>query len=218
MNSYTKYCPNVFVAKCDEPQHKGNTITLTTKYGKEHECIVFNFLGKTRDEKYLYSIVRADGYNVQERAKAKAERYAKWSNSAELKSNEAYKKSDLSEEATGIVFGQPILVGHHSERKHRKTIERADNAMRKSIELSRKAESHQSKAEYWESKANEINLSMPESIEYFEYKLEAAKMEQERIKAQKPAERDHSFSLPYATKHVKDMQEKYNIALKLWGE
>jgi hypothetical protein len=61
MNTYAKYCPNVFVAKCEELQTKGETITLETKYGKEHECIVFNYLGKTRDGFYLYSIVRADG-------------------------------------------------------------------------------------------------------------------------------------------------------------
>lgn len=218
MNTYTKYCPNVFVAKCDEPQHKGETITLTTKYGKEHECIVFNFLGKTRDEKYLYSIVRADGYNVQERAKAKAERYRKWSDSAIQKSNERFEASDLREEKSGIVFGQPILVGHHSEKKHRRAIEKAWYAMDKSVELRKKAEDHESKADYWERKSNEINLSMPESIEYFEYKLEAAKMEQERIKAQKPSERAHSFSLPYATKDVKETQKKYDLANKLWGE
>jgi len=218
MNTYKKYCPNVFVAQCDERQTKGETITLTTKYGKEHECIVFNFLGETRDGKHLHSIVRADGYNTQERAKAKAERYRKWSDSAIQKSNERFEASDLREEKSGIVFGQPILVGHHSEKKHRRSIEKADNAMRKSVELRNKSESHESKAEYWERKSNDINLSMPESIEYFEYKLEAAKMEQERIKLQKPSERAHSFSLPYATKHVKEMQNKYDTANKLWGE
>ena len=57
---------------------------MTTKYGKENECIVFNLIYK-KDGFYYYSIVRADGYNVQERAKAKAERYQNWANSAERK-------------------------------------------------------------------------------------------------------------------------------------
>ena len=43
---------------------------------------------------------------------------------------------------------------------------------RKSVELSDKAESHENKAAYWESKANDINLSMPESVEYYEFKLD----------------------------------------------
>jgi hypothetical protein len=33
-----------------------------------------------------------------------------------------------------IPLGQPILVGHHSERRHRRDLERQDNAIRKSIE------------------------------------------------------------------------------------
>ena len=36
-NTYSKYCPNVFLAKCDERHEKGETIVLTTKYGKENE-------------------------------------------------------------------------------------------------------------------------------------------------------------------------------------
>lgn len=46
MNTYAKYCPNVFVAKCTEEHEKGEVIPLTTKYGKENECIVFNLVGK----------------------------------------------------------------------------------------------------------------------------------------------------------------------------
>jgi len=35
MNTYTKYCPNVFVAKCTRQHEKGEIITIETKYGKE---------------------------------------------------------------------------------------------------------------------------------------------------------------------------------------
>jgi hypothetical protein len=51
----------------------------------------------------------------------------------------AFKRADLSEAATGIPFGQPILVGHHSEGRHRATLRRADNAMRRSVEESARA-------------------------------------------------------------------------------
>jgi Domain of unknown function (DUF3560) len=41
-----------------------------------------------------------------------------------------------SHQITGqIPMGQPILVGHHSERRHRRDLERADRAMRQSVEL-----------------------------------------------------------------------------------
>ena len=39
-----------------------------------------------------------------------------------------------------IPFGQPILVGHHSEKRHRRTIDRAHNAMGKAVELSKTAD------------------------------------------------------------------------------
>jgi Domain of unknown function (DUF3560) len=46
-----------------------------------------------------------------------------------------------SHQITGqIPMGQPILVGHHSERRHRRDLERADRAMRQSVELADGAE------------------------------------------------------------------------------
>jgi hypothetical protein len=39
-----------------------------------------------------------------------------------------------------IPMGQPILRGHHSERRHRRDLDRIDSRMRKSIEESRKSE------------------------------------------------------------------------------
>lgn len=216
MNTYTKYCPNVFVAKCDEQHEKGSEIVLTTKYGKEHDCTVFNYLGKTKDGSFLYSVVRSDGFNAQERAKNKAEKLNGYASNADKRSHEAFKKADLSEEATGIPFGQPILVGHHSERGHRKVIERADNAMRKSIEESDKAEDYKRRAEYWEAKSNTINLSMPESLEYFEFKLEEAKKKHQLLK-DKPELREHSMSLQYANRDVKEIEKNLHLAVKLWG-
>jgi len=215
-NTYKKYCPNVFVAKCPEQHKNGETIILTTKYGKENECEVHNYLGKDREGFYLYSIVRADGFNAQERAKAKAEKLNGYASNAEKRGNEAYKKSDLREEATGIPLGQPIIVGHHSERGHRKVIERADNAMRKSIEESKKAEDYQSRAQYWEAKQNAINLSMPESMEFYEFKLEESTKEHKFLK-DNPDKRMHSFSLTYANKAVKDTKKNLELAVKLWG-
>ena len=44
MNVYSKFCPNVFLAKCEEKYEKGEVIEVTTKYGKENECIVFNLI------------------------------------------------------------------------------------------------------------------------------------------------------------------------------
>lgn len=48
-----------------------------------------------------------------------------------------------------IPFGQPILVGHHSENRDRNYRSRVENTMRKSIELD-------SKADYYEQRAKAI--------------------------------------------------------------
>lgn len=215
MNTYKKFTANVFVAKCEEQHEKGETIELTTKYGQTHQCIVFNLVGRDKEGNFYYSIVRADGYNVQERAKAKAERYQNWANSAENKSNQLWEASNEGREFLSL--GEPIKVGHHSEKRHRALIERNHNRMNKAVEIGKKVEQHESKADYWKRKANEVNLSMPESVELWEYKLEEAKEYHEGLKSGK-YERRHSYSLTYAKKAVNEAESNLKIAKKLWGE
>lgn len=214
MNTYYKFAPNVFLAKCTEMHNKGEVINVTTKYGKENESIVFNLIFQ-RDGFYYYSIVRADGYNIQERAKAKAEKYDNWANSAQRKSNECWEASNEGKDF--LVLAEPIKVGHSSEKRHRALIERNWNRMDKSVEYSNKAASHESKAQYWENRANDINLSMPESIEYYKHKLEVATEYHQGLKSGK-YERAHSYSLTYAKKDVNEAQKNYNLAIKLWAD
>lgn len=212
MNTYHKLCPNVFLAKCDAKHEKGEIINVTTKYGKENESIVFNLMFE-RDGFYYYSIVRADGFNMQEWAKQKAERRRMWAASAEQKSEEYFNKADRHRDFLSL--GEPIKVGHHSERRHRKMIEDSWNNTGKAVEYSNKAEQHLSKAEYWDKRANDINLSMPESVEYYEHKLEQATEYHAGLKSGKYP-RTHSYSLTYAKKAVNEAQKNYDLAKKLW--
>lgn len=213
MNTYAKFCPNVFVAKCTEKHEKGETILVTTKYGKENESIVFNLVAE-RDGFYYYSIVRADGYNMQKRAELKAESYREWAQSAENKSNQYYQASHEGRDF--LALGEPIKVGHHSERRHRALIERNWNRMGKCVEFSDKAKEHEDKAQYWAKRVNDINLSMPESLEFYEFKLEEAKKRHEGFK-NGSLPREHSFSLTYAKKEVNELTSKLELAKKLWA-
>lgn len=213
MNTYAKYTANVYVAKCPNQHEKGETIIVETKYGKENECIVFNLVHKDKDGNFYYSIVRADGFNYQEYCKAKSERYQSWANSRENKSNEYYKASQEGKDF--LVLAEPIKIGHHSEKRHRALIERNYERMSKSIENSKMAEIHESKSDYWSRRANEINLSMPESIEFYEYKLEESKMEHEGLK-NGTIKRTHSYSLTYAKKEVNKYEDLLKTAKKLW--
>lgn len=212
MNTYSKFVPNVFLAKCSEKHEKGEVIDVTTKYGKENESIVFNLIFE-KDGFYYYSIVRADGFNIQEWAKQRAERRREWAASAEQRSNGYYNASN--KDADFLSLGEPIKVGHHSEARHRKIIEQANNNMGKCVEFGDKAEAHESKAKYWEKRANTINLSMPESVEYYEYKLEVAKEYHEGVKSGKYP-RSHAYTLTYAKKDVNEMQKNYDLAKRLW--
>lgn len=212
MNTYYKFCPNVFLAKCDAKHEKGETILVTTKYGKENESIVFNLIFE-RDGFYYYSIVRADGFNVQEWAKRKAERRLDWAATAERKSEEYFKASN--KDSDFLSLGEPIKIGHHSERRHRKAIDDAWNNMGKSVEFDEKAREYKRIAQYWANKADTINLSMPESVDYYEHKLVAAKEYHEGLKSGKYP-REHSYSLTYAKKAVNEAQKNFDLAKKLW--
>lgn len=214
MNVYYKFAPNVFLAKCTEKHEKGEVIDVTTRRGKENESIVFNLMFE-RDGFYYYSIVRADGFNVQEWAKQGAERRLEWAASAERKSTDYYNRSNR--DADFLSLGEPIKVGHHSERRHRKAIDDAWNNMGKSVAMGEKASEHERVAEYWNERANTINLSMPESIDFYEHKLEVAKEYHEGVKSGKYP-RSHSYTLTYAKKDVNEAKKNYDLAVRLWGE
>ncbi len=213
MNKYAKYCPNVFVAQCDQMYQKGDIIQLETKYGKVNDCIVFNLLAQ-KDLTYYYSIVRADGYNIQERAKAKAERLNQWAASADAKSDKYYEASQEGKDF--LVLAEPKKIGHHSEKRHRALIDRNWNRMGKSVEFGNKAKDYEERSEYWEKQANVINLSMPESLEYYEYELEKAQANHQGLK-NGSIKREHSFSLTYANKKVKELEKTLAIAKRLWS-
>lgn len=215
MNTYQKFCPNVFVARCEEQYQKGEEIIVETKYGGEHRCIVFNQVGKKEaDGVFFYSVVRADGFNVQEWAKRRADRL----NGA---SGNASKKSDAYWEAANegrdfLALAEPIKIGHHSEKRHRALIDRNHNRISKAVGLMDDAKKYAERAQYWESRASIINLSMPESLEYFEFELEKAEKRHAAYKSG-AIKQEHSYSLTYAKKEVNEIRKKLEIAKTLWS-
>jgi hypothetical protein len=213
MNTYAKYCPNVWVAKCQDRHEKGASITLTTKWGQEHECEVWNFLFE-RDGYFYHSITRKDGYNSQERAKAKAERLMGWAVNAEKRGEAFYNASN--KDAEFLRLGEPIKVGHHSENRHRKIIDQAHNNMGKYVQESDKAEKYEGRAEYWKKQSSKIDLSMPESLEYFEYLVEKRAEYHEGLKSGRYP-KEHTYSLTYAKKALNEAMAKLETAKKLWA-
>lgn len=102
----------------------------------------------------------------------------------------AAKNADLSKSSftrataigSMIPMGQPILVGHHSEKRHRRDIERIDNAMRASIEADKKAAYYADKAATMEQNTA-ISSDDPNALEKLQEKLEKLTKKQELFKA-----------------------------------
>lgn len=78
------------------------------------------------------------------RLEAKLEKRQEWAESRDRKADAAHGK--FRQIADMIPMGQPILVGHHSEGRHRADIKRMDSAIRESVESSQMADLHRSKA------------------------------------------------------------------------
>ena len=215
MNKFKKYCPNVWVAECDEEYEKGEIIELETKYGKTVECEVYNFIGYVgtkENPKRCYSIVRLEDMTYAQR---KAEKHSNSAINHATKSNEYCNAAQEGRDF--LALGEPIKIGHHSEKRHRALLERNNNRMAKCVESAEKAKVSANKAEHWASKAEEITLAMPESLEYFKEKLSEAIAIHEGLK-NGTIKKSHSYSLSYASKDVRELKKKVEIAGLLWGE
>jgi hypothetical protein len=137
------------------------------------------------------------GLTTREKRERKAERLRGWADSREAKQSALNEAARCDEEATGIPFGQPILVGHHSEKRHRRALERIDRAMGKAVDNSRKAEGMQSRAANIEA-ANDraIYDDDPDAIERLTERIAALEAERDRRKvANSEYRREHKAEL-----------------------
>jgi len=87
----------------------------------------------------------------------KSVRFSTFAEHAQERSEEHWKKSDLS----FIPMGQPILMGHHSQRAHENAIERSNNHSRKSIEEDEKARKWSHRADHAETLLTKMEESKP---------------------------------------------------------
>ena len=84
-------------------------------------------------------------------------------------------------ERNQIPFGQPILVGHHSEKRHRNHLNRMNNRDDKGFELLKKAEYYERKAKSAEN-SNSISSDDPEAVQKLKEKLANLEDQREAIK------------------------------------
>jgi len=118
--------------------------------------------------------------DYQERKEEKISTYYERSRKASKTANQEFNRA--SEMGKIIPFGQPILVGHHSEAGHRRLIKKIDAKYKKASEADEKAAYYQSKAD---SAATNTAISCDdaEAVNRYKSKLEKLEAAQERMKA-----------------------------------
>jgi len=110
---------------------------------------------------------------------ARRERLERSASRAAQAAEAAYRRATAA--TAGIEFGQPILVGHHSEGKHRAALRRSDTAMRRSVELTRQAAALATAAE--RVGTGGISSDDPEAVAKLADKRTALEIERDHMKA-----------------------------------
>jgi hypothetical protein len=105
----------------------------------------------------------------------------------EERAAKARKEADTRQEqaeslARQIPFGQPVLVGHHSEARHRRDLGKMHDGFEKSVEAGKKAAYYQDKAETAASN-RAISGDNPDAVNLYQEKLTKLEAMQERMKA-----------------------------------
>jgi hypothetical protein len=114
---------------------RGDTIYFASYTPQRAKFLLEHFELESLDE---------DDTNLNEIAENRAERFQQFSDNADKRAQAAHKAEHAI--LDNIPMGQPILVGHHSEGRHRRDLERAERHIRKAIEEG-------DKANYWQRRA-----------------------------------------------------------------
>lgn len=119
---------------------------------------------------------------TREKLERKLEKRKEWAGKASEKCSAEFETARKITE--NIPFGQPILVGHHSERMHRRDIERSASHMDKGCAEYRKAEYHEEKARGLQDQLDRTIFSDDEdAVERLQERIDERKATQERYKA-----------------------------------
>ena len=149
--------------------------------------------------------------NYEEKKQAKIDRFKKHAETAKNRSAGLFNEADKM--ASVIPFGQPILVGHHSEKSDRNYRTRIHNKMDKAIE-------EQHKADYWERRAQIaesnciISSDDPESITKLTDKLAALQEYRNRLKQLNAR---HVAFLKNPDLDLSDMTAKEQVIIRTYG-
>lgn len=115
------------------------------RWAGAQECWFAHWTPEREDACFAVGVddIDDEASTLEERAEARAERFDGYTESAQKESEALWNRDRAVLDAMN---GQPVLVGHHSEKRHRRELRRLDDHMRKRIELGKRAS-------YWEQRA-----------------------------------------------------------------
>ena len=124
----------------------------------------------------------------------------------------------FSEENSGIPLGQPILVGHHSERRHRRHLERIERVMQAGFDARSKADALEQRLDSLESEqARRITSDNPNAKALIEARIErlqnnVAKWKQLRKEARHKntvnSDTPRAYQITNANAEIKRLKER----------
>lgn len=141
---------------------------------------------------------------TREKRERRTERLRGWAEKREQRADVAHQASH--DATAGIPFGQPIIVGHYSEKRHRRAIERGRDAASAALEHARTAADMSSRAANIEA-ANDraIYDDDPDARERLTAKIERLGAKREQLKAENAAYRKaHGAELRALTPYQRD--------------
>lgn len=131
--------------------------------------------------------------SLEERAEQRAERFQSYQENRKADAESAYKQvQDISKH---IPMGQPILIGHHSERRARRDVKKIEAGMQKAVKM-------WETSEYWEDRAkgaiSHANYRDRPDVRVRRIK----KLEAEKRKYQREIEKSEKFLAAWTNEEV----------------
>jgi hypothetical protein len=173
------------------------------------------------NEKMSFSELQKYG---AERKLAKADRYRKYADNAEHRSESAYNR--VRSICDRIPFGQPILIGHHSEKNARADQRRIDRGMGKCVEESKKADYFRE-----QSSALKRDAGRAHSLRYIGNRIKEKTAEVAKLKrylngqyyayskpGSMPVSDEYRIKLEGLLKSAKEALAHWQEETKAWGE
>jgi|ERR1039458_5102078 hypothetical protein len=141
----------------------------------------------------------------RERREAKAERLREWADKRAVKADAASNQAHVLGER--FAAGQPILLGHHSQRGAEADRNKMHSAMERTVEHARKAQSFDSRADNIDAAAERaIYSDDPDAIDKLRAKIQKLEHERMLIKQANAAYRaEHKAELKAMTAYQRDM-------------